>query len=553
MSPLANSVRLRSSWASLARSLVLLAFTGAFVAEPALASPSGGAGKATLRILHTNDMHSAFAGLNDHGTPADEQKNAVGGYARIAHAQKKAKERGGNVIVVDAGDQLVGSLFHSAFRRELQEKANARFACDAMTLGNHEFDEGCEPLAKSLENIAIPVVAANLAPGPGCPLYGRNLWQPYVVKDLEDMHVGIVGLSNEREVGFTKACPDTRFTDTATALQTAVRKLEAMSIRHVVVVSHLGLAKDRELARSVEGVDVIVSGHDHYHLGPDSEHGPYPIVERSPSGNPVLLVTAKYWAEYLGNLEVDFDAQGVPVAWRGQAVRLEADMPLDREMAALVDEAARGLQVFRQQIVGHQEISLSNGHDACRTGECPAGLITADAMLEFGRPHGATIALMNAGGLRACLPKGDISRGDVLAMLPFGNSHVLRDLKGRDLLNVLEHGASKDGGRGSWLLHPAGLRYVIDPSMPVGFRVTDVKTVDENGIATALDPDKTYRVIIPDFLGSGGDGQVIFSTAMGPNFRDGLDVDVVCGYLARHNPLPVPILGRIVHLDRDAR
>ena len=244
-----------------------------------------------LRLLHVNDTHAFLAGIDEHMNACFEAADCRGGLARISAAIQTARQEQDNVIALDAGDQFQGTLFYSVNKWPVIAAADALLPYDAMTLGNHEFDEGCRELARFLEAQPLPVLAANLTPQQGCPLAGSRIL-PYLVRTVRGTGVGIIGLANDEVTGLAAACPRTTFRDARTTLQQYVAELEAQGIRHIIIVTHLGLERDRELARSVNGVDVIVGGHTHTYLGPGSKDGPYPIVEHAPDGAPVLVVTA---------------------------------------------------------------------------------------------------------------------------------------------------------------------------------------------------------------------------------------------------------------------
>lgn len=244
-----------------------------------------------LRLLHVNDTHAFLAGIDEHMNACFEAADCRGGLARISAAIQTARQEQDNVIALDAGDQFQGTLFYSVNKWPVIAAVDALLPYDAMTLGNHEFDEGCRELARFLEAQPLPVLAANLTPQQGCPLAGSRI-RPYLVRTVRGTRVGIIGLANDEVTGLAAACPRTTFRDARTTLQQYVAELEAQGIRHIIVVTHLGLERDRELARSVNGVDVIVGGHTHTYLGPGSKDGPYPIVEHAPDGAPVLVVTA---------------------------------------------------------------------------------------------------------------------------------------------------------------------------------------------------------------------------------------------------------------------
>ena len=131
-----------------------------------------------------------------------------------------------------------------------------------------------------------------------------------------------------------------------------------------------------------------------------------------PSGSPVLVVTARRATQYLGELKVDFDEEGVPVSWSGGLRELEKEDPTMPAVSALIDKYTATLESFRSDVVGSRASgSMPDGMDACREGDCLSGMVTVDAMLSFARPYGAVIAVCNGGAIRAALPEGRITRG----------------------------------------------------------------------------------------------------------------------------------------------
>lgn len=497
-----------------------------------------------LTILHTNDTHSHLAGIDKYGNAAFDESKSRGGLGRIAQMVRERKARNDNVLAVDAGDQFQGTLYYSMNKWKIIAEIDALMPWLLTTLGNHEFDEGCEELAKYLKASKLPVLAANLAPRPGCALVGAR-YVPHMVVKVRGVPVGIVGIANDEARDVSKACPHTAFTDRVETLQREVRKLEAQGVKHIIAVTHIGLPDDRELARKVDGVDVIVGGHTHSYLGPAPSDGTYPIVEKSPSGQPVLVVTAKFAAQYLGDLNVQFDTQGVPMRWNGQAEELANSYPSDKAVAQCVRKNTKALDKYRKAIIGSHDIVMPDGIDACREGECLGGLLAVDAMQEFARPYGVNIAIYNGGGIRAAMPKGQISRGDLLTVHPFGNMYVLREFSGAQLLEALEHGVSGENGLGPRLMHVAGLRYFVDPAKPVGKRVTKVEVLDEKENASPLDPNGRYPIILSDYLANGGDHFAMLKDGKRLPSPDPIDVDMLEAFLRKHSPLPRPMTGRI--------
>ncbi len=501
-----------------------------------------------LVVLHTNDTHSHIAGIDKYGNAAFDPAQSRGGLGRIVAAVNAAKKEKDNLVVLDAGDQFQGTLFYSVNKWPMLAEINRLMPWEAMTLGNHEFDEGCLELARFIETLNFPVTAANLVPEKGCPLLKVDI-VPYVIREVRGVKVGIVGIANDEVVTLAKACKHTKFLGAAEALALRIRELEAQGVQHIIALTHLGLPADRELARAVNGVDVIVGGHTHSRLGPDSPEGPYPIVEHSPNGDPVLVVTAKRAAEYLGELHVGFDAAGVPATWSGSAAAMTRDMPSDPAVDALAAKYLGSLEAFRKDVVGNHTIDMADGMDLCRKTECLGGLLTADAMLEAGRPLGMDIAVCNGGGIRAALPKGTITRGDILAVHPFGNVFVLREYSGEQIWEALEHGVSEEGAEGPRLLQPAGLSYTVDVGKPAGRRIVKVDVVSADGTSKPLELKARYGVAVSDYLAGGGDGYAMLKDGKTLPSPDPLVADVLEQYIRKHTPLKEIRTGRIIRVE----
>ena len=322
---------------------------------------------------------------------------------------------------------------------------------DNGTVSGGEFaerDAGCAALASHVRANPVPMLAANLVPERDCPLASAGI-APFRIFAFEGRRVAVVGLANDEVRVIARACPHTRFAGAEKSLRDAVERLQGEGIDIIIGLSHLGLERDIELARAVQGLDIIVGGHTHSYLGPKVDgapesEGPYPLVEHGPDGKTVLVVTAFWATHYLGLLHVSFDEAGVPVAWSGGPMELGPDLPRDERVARYVAQAAEKVESCRKVSLGHSDLVFADGLDACacRAGDCLAGLVTTDAMLDYARPHGADIALYNGGGFRAGIPLGSVSLGSVLDILPFGNRLFLRTYKGAQVLAALEHGVA---------------------------------------------------------------------------------------------------------------
>lgn len=506
-----------------------------------------------LTILHVNDVHSAAAGVNDRG-PVYDDTNAVGGLARVtafvADEKAKAKAQGKAVLTLDAGDFWQGTHFFRTGGMPWAREAMRRMPWDAVTLGNHEFDLGCETLAQYVKALPFPVLAANLEKNPACPLSTTPL-PATVVKDFGGVKVGIIGLVNDEGKDISEACPNTDFANRTKALERAAAELEKAGVTHIIAVTHVGYEADQALARAVPAIDVIVGGHTHSVLGdhPHSE-GPYPTVIAHDDGSKTLVVQAGRSTRYLGRLTVSFDDAGRIVQFRGDLEELVPSLRRDEAMHEFVVQSIEAIRADQERFVGVNTSTLPDGLDPCREGDCLSGMATVDAFLAWGRSRGAVAAILNGGAVRAAMPIGPVTHADLLDIHPFGNRIQVADVSGVVLREALEHGISEPDVIGPRLLQTSGLRYRLNPAAPVGKRIVSAEIRTKEGIWAPIVPENVYRIVTIAYLLGGGDhfsmlGQHAKILETGP-----LEVDVLEAYLHekkdRDDHLPTPATGRIV-------
>lgn len=409
-----------------------------------------------------------------------------------------------------------------------------------MALGNHEFDYGPRALAGLLAESSFPILCANLDLSAEPALVPHVV--PWVVKVVSGVPVGIFGLITEETPAISSPGEGVRFLPALEAADRAVRELRKRGARVVIALTHHGFHADRRLAGVVPNISVIVGGHSHTLLGPQPDcDGTYPCVEEGPNGVPVLVVQSGDMGKYLGDLQVTFDAHWVPSSWGGDAVPLEGGISEDEAMVGLVARETAGRVRMARTVVGSAAVSLeANG---VRRGESALGNLVADAMLGSMRPGGAQIALMHAGNIRASIPVGPVTLGQVVDMLPYGNTLALVELTGEQLLSALESGVSR--GEAARFPHVAGLRFAWDPSAPPDRRLVSVEVAHDRGFCP-LNLGATYRVVTNNILLRGGDGYTVMQEGRHPRQTAISIVDAVADYLRRRSPVAPGIEGRIV-------
>ncbi|MFV0383073.1 bifunctional metallophosphatase/5'-nucleotidase [Paracoccus sp. (in: a-proteobacteria)] len=496
-----------------------------------------------LHILHTNDVHSRIEPVNKYDSTCDAETLAAGecfgGVARIATKVRELRDQitagGGNVLVLDAGDQYQGSLFFSTYKGEEVVEFMTAIGYDAMAVGNHEFDKGPEGLAVLTNGVAFPVTSGNL-----------DLSQSDLLKDQVE---GALTLDvGGEKVGIVSALatdtPETSvpgdaviFMDDIESLKAQAQALGDQGVNKIVALTHVGYHRDQEIAAQVPGIDVVIGGHSHTLLGDmEGAEGPYPTMTAGIDGSEVPVATAYAYSKFLGHLVLTFDDEGKLLGAEGQPVLLDNSVPEDQAIAARIKEMAAPIEELRNRQVAHLGVALDGDRATCRAGECAMGDVIADAMLARVSDQGISIAIQNGGGVRASINAGPVMMGEVLTVLPFQNTLSTFQVTGADILAALENGASQIEEGGGRFAQVAGLKYSVDRAADVGSRISGVM-VAANGEWAAIDPAATYGVVSNNFVRRGGDGYTAFAANATNVYDFGPDLaDVLAEYLAAQGP-----------------
>lgn len=522
---------------------------------PALAAPRIARARAALRltILHTNDIHSRHEPVNRFSAACRAEEAAEGacwgGSARLAFAiareRAAAAAEGRQALLLDAGDQFMGSLFYTHWRGEAERRVMATLGYDAMALGNHEFDHGPETIGRFVRAAPFPVLAANLDASDEPALAG--LVRPWAMVG----GVAVIGAVTAETVRISSPGPRLRFGNERAALAAAAAAARSAGARAVIALTHLGFAQDRAIAAAVPGLAAVVGGHSHTLLSNSDPAAvaryPHPVM--GGEGRVVPVVQAGANNRHLGRLDLDLDPEGRVLEASGDARPLPLATPSDPRLEALVAELALPLVALRARVIGEAAAALSNAE--CRQHECALGNAIAEAMLEAGRAAGAEIAIQNGGGIRAGLAAGPITWGDLLSVLPFSNTLATMALSGADLRAALENGLSAAESGAGRFPQVAGLRLAWDPAAPAGRRIVSLSLVRPGGVVEPIADERLYRVVTNNFLRQGGDGYVTFRDRAVEPYDAGPNIeDVMEAWLAANRPLAPEPDGRITRRAR---
>lgn len=505
-----------------------------------------------LNILHINDLHSRIEAINKYDSTCSAEEasknECFGGFARVKgaiDARKTALGANAHVLVLDAGDQFQGSLFYTQYKSAtIAELMNAT-GFDVMAVGNHEFDDGPEELLKLIDAVKFPLISGNTIANDDSIL--KDKFKPYIIKDFGDQKVAVLSVLATDTDETSSPGDKIRFEDEIAYLKKAVAEVQAQGVNKIVLLSHVGYVKDQEIAKAVDGIDVIVGGHSHTLLSSTDEKaaGPYPTLVKNPAGQDVPIVTAYAYSKYLGELKVNFDDSGAVKTVSGAPLLLDNAVAPDAAMASRVAELAKPLEDIKRKEVGTTTADINGAREICRTQECSMGNLVADASLDRVKQQGITIAIQSGGGLRASIKAGAVTMGDVLTVLPFQNSIATFQMKGSDIRAALENGVSKIEELSGRFAQVSGLRYSFDASKPVGQRVLDIH-VKEGDNYVPIDETKTYGVVTNNYMRAGGDGYDVFvdkaqnAYDFGPSLED-----TVAAYLTANSPYEPKVEGRI--------
>ncbi|MCY3945020.1 MAG: 5'-nucleotidase C-terminal domain-containing protein [Anaerolineaceae bacterium] len=515
------------------------------LASLALASPiSGQDGSFELTIMHSNDVNAVH----------EPDDNGDGGAARQATVVRRIRAEVANSLLLDAGNRFTGTLFHIAWQGQDNARIMNLLDYDAMAPGGHEFDDGDEVLANFIEALEFPLVAANIDFDYSAALVGKVA--PWVILDVGGERIGVSGLVTAVRAMLSAPGPSAVVDrDLLSATQGVVEELQAEGVNKIILLSSSGMADALELAPQLSGVDVIIvsQGNELFSNTYANAANSYPAVRESATGDPVLIVMAGQHSQYLGRLDVEFDAGGTLTDWEGDVIHLSRYIAPAADVVELVADLAGPIQQIGEMVVGETTVPLEGGWRACGVSECPLGNLLTDALRER---SGAQIAYINGNGFYGNIAAGEITLNDLLEVHPYNDIIETFNLTGTDLVAVLEQAVMnitlneagqvrRDDASGNFL-QLSGVRFSADPGREPGERIVSVEVRNAAGEYEALDPDAVYQVIGNDYIRKGGEGHsVLAEKAFDLQADDYVDYLLTMDYIAAFSPVSPVLEGRI--------
>ncbi|MGM9803903.1 MAG: bifunctional metallophosphatase/5'-nucleotidase [Muribaculaceae bacterium] len=430
-----------------------------------------------LTILSANDTHSMVR----------PDADGCGGLVRQKAIVDSVRQAEDAVVAVHAGDAVQGTVYFSTFKGEVEYAMLDSIGFDFCITGNHEFDNGMDELAKYYSNVRASKLSSNYDVT-DTPLNG--LLQPYVVKHFYGKRIAFMGI-NLKPTGMIadKNVQGLVFNDAATVALQLSEYLKTTGIAdYVVMVSHIGYTSsdgdesDVEIAKKSRYIDLIIGGHSHTLVEPGSPQ----LMVKNVAGREVPVVQAGKYGKYMCKVNFDLDDGSVdysliPVdascdSWASRFEALNAWLkPYDDEayrvMHSRIATSARAMTNTELSCLPNFVCDAVNGIIVERWGKCD-------------------FAMMNRGGIRQPLPKGDVAEGMITSMLPFDNKLVVLKIKGSDLLDAFKVMTYRGGD-------------AVSKAMDIKYKGHEIVWARLNG--KDIEKDKYYTMVTIDYLANGGD------------------------------------------------
>jgi len=497
-----------------------------------------------ITVLHTNDQHGRF------------WKNGDGEYGMAARKtvidsiRSEVASNGGYSLLLDGGDVNTGVPESDLQDAVPDFKGMNLLGYQAMVVGNHEFDKPLPVLKMQRELAQFPMLSANIYER------GERMFAPYKIFILGDVRVGVMGLTSEdtdkmvspehvKNIEFRSAIAE------ATKVVPEVRRQADV----VIAATHMGYYEngnhgtqavgDVEMARAVNGIDLVVGGHTHTPVCMKAENvldrAYVPGTDCKPDRqNGTWIVQAQEWGKYVGR--ADFEYRNgefklvsyalIPINLKKPVMAADGNTSLrpytreiaeDKEMLALLSPYQEfGLQKLGMEI-GTADARLEGDRTIVRAKPAAMGVLIGRATMEKTK---ADFAVVNAGSVRDSLAAGKITYKDVLRVFPFGNTVVTVDLGGTEVMDYLNTVAKMAVGSGAFPQF-AGIKLVITAGAVTSASIK----------GAPVEAAKTYRMVVNNFQAVGGDGYPKLTSHK--SFVDSgfVDADVLRAFIAAHSPL----------------
>lgn len=499
--------------------------------------------KKDIYILYTSDVH---CGVDDGF-----------GYAGVKQIRDSLEAQGYATILVDNGDHAQGDVLGTLTKGEAIFSIMNALKYDIAVPGNHDFDYGIDQFLKYSEIADFPYISCNINKE------GKLLFDPYIIKEVAGVKIGFVGVTTPKTL--SEDAPDT-YKDADgnyiygfmegddgknlyKAVQDAVDAVRAEGVDYVYLLGHLGNEESAapynymDVLANTSGIDVLLDGHSH-----DMDQ----VVMKNRDGKDVVRSACGYKLNGLGYSHIKAEDGSIDTnIWKWESndpvpelfgIKNEVSDIIASEMAGLDEQLKRVVAKTDHDLVINDPENRTEDGDPIRIvrqRETNLGDLCADAVRVR---TDSDIGLVNGGGVRDQIAKGDITYGDIISVHPFNNKNVVVEATGQQIADALEWGASSLPDENGGFLQVSGMSYTVDTSVKCGC------VADSNGFMTEIkgkrrvsditvggkpiDLSAKYTVAGNAYLMTGnGDGNTAFNGAELVNEDAGMDNQLLIDYI----------------------
>ena len=453
---------------------------------------------AAFTLVPMQAEHVVIIGANDTHSQIEPASDGLGGVLRRRAVYDQIRRENPNTVTVHAGDAVQGTVFFSLYGGEVEYALMDSLGYDIIILGNHEFDNGMENIAKYYKNVHAKKLSANYEMS-GTPLDG--MFEPYIIKRYGNKRVAFMGINVQPEGLISlKNYDGMRYLPSLDVADATAKYLkEVQKVDYVVMISHIGYTSydpdepnDVDIIKSSHYIDLVVGGHSHTTIKPGTEMATVknadgrliPVGQNGKSG--------KYVATYDLDLEtgkVVYKHYKVDSSWDEAAKRYNA---MDRWL----DYYRHGVDSLMNNPLGESVKFMKNSSPALQNWVSD---ITMDIIKPLSGIKDVQFAIMNKGGIRTDMPQGTVTEGLLMSMFPFDNRFVVLEITGQGLLDALKVMAGREGD-------------AMSKELKVTYNAKGEVTSAKVG-GKKVAPNKNYRLVTIDYLANGGDYMVPFKTA----------------------------------------
>lgn len=457
--------------------------------------------------------------------------------AGVGQVIRNLKKKYPDAIIVDAGDMFQGSILYNKFKGDVEVNLLNKMGYEIFTIGNHEFDDGAQNLANQLGKAKFDIINTNIDATAVPDL--EKLIKPSVIRTVGGQKIAFVGAVTPELESLATNMQGVKLKvkgkDWIEPVKAEVNKLKSEGIDKIILLTHCGVKSEQELAERIPAVDAIVGGHSHTRLEK-------PLIVKHEDGTTTTIVQTGCYGRAVGLLQLTFDDSGVvkPQLVNYSLTDINAKTVPAPDLKAYIDKVGEPYAALTKTVV-----STSTEYYEKKNGLCDSSMgdIVCDAIVDYGKDYGATIAFQNRGGIRGVLQKGPITVAQVEQILPFENYIVFATVSGAVIRRVVEH--SLIDGMGGHFAEVSGLKIIWDKSKPNGQRIVAILADNGKGEYKPLDDSATYKMGMNHYNFEGGE-KYDFAGATNIQKTKVRMADVMTAYLKKHPTITPPKPNRIV-------